>query len=217
MKIAVSPIARALLLGIFIAPLAAVTVQAQGTCPPGMPSGVFCGERNIAHATAGTYTVDGDHAAVLARVSHIGYSYSVFRFDRVSGTLVWDPANVARSTLSVQVKIESITSNVKDFASQLAGDQFLNAPRFPDATFVSTAFRQTDATSGKVDGQLTLMGKTAPVTFDVTLVGAGKGFGGGPRIGVNARNWIKPQDFGMPAMFTDPIEIVVDAEFARQP
>ncbi len=197
--------------------LAANAAWAQGTCPPGMPPGVFCGDRNIAHATAGTYAVDGDHAAVFARVSHIGYSYSVFRFDRVAGTLTWEPANVARSALSVSVKIESITSNVKDFASQLAGDKFLNAPRFPEATFVSTAFRPTDATSGKVDGQLTLMGKAAPVTFDVTLVGAGKGFGGSPRIGVTARVWIKPGDFGMPAMFSEPIEIVVDAEFARTP
>lgn len=217
MKIAIPSAARALLLGIALSQLPTISGLAQGTCPPGMPPGVFCGERNIAHATAGTYAVDGDHAAVLARVSHIGYSYSVFRFDRVAGTLTWDPAAVARSTLSVSVKIESITSNVKDFASQLAGDKFLNAPRFPEATFVSTAFRQTDATSGKVDGQMTLMGKIAPVTFDVTLVGAGKGFDGNPRIGVNARTWIKPQDFGMPAMFAEPIEVVVDAEFARQP
>jgi polyisoprenoid-binding protein YceI len=217
MKIAAFPIMRALLLGCALVQLPTGGVSAQGVCPPGIPDGVFCGERNIAHATAGTYAVDGDHSAVLARVSHIGYSYSVFRFDRVSGTLTWDPAAVARSTLSVSVKIESITSNVKDFASQLAGDQFLNAPRFPEATFVSSAFRQTDATSGKVDGQLTLMGKTAPVTFDVALVGAGKGFGGSPRIGVTARAWIKPKDFGMPAVFADPIEIVVDAEFAKNP
>ena len=132
--------------------IAAVTLSlgasawGQGTCPPGMPAGVFCGERNIAHAAAGTYEIDPDHAAVLARVSHIGYSYSVFRFDRIAGTLVWDPAGVARSTLSVSVKIESITSNVKDFASLLAGDQFLKAPQFPEATFVSTAFRPTGAT-----------------------------------------------------------------------
>ena len=217
MKVAASSIAGALLLGVALSQVPAVGASAQGVCPPGIPAGVFCGERNSAHATAGTYAIDGDHSAVLARVSHIGYSYSVFRFDRVSGTLTWDPAAVARSTLSVSVKIESITSNVKDFASQLAGDKFLNAPRFPEATFVSSAFRQTDATSGKVDGQLTLMGKTAPVTFDVALVGAGKGFGGSPRIGVTARAWIKPQDFGMPAIFAEPIEIVVDAEFAKNP
>jgi polyisoprenoid-binding protein YceI len=207
---------RVLALGL-ASSLAASAAWAQGTCPPGMPPGVFCGERNIGYATAGTYAVDQDHTAVLARVSHVGYAYLVFRFDRAAGTLTWDAANTARSTLSISVKIESITSNVKDFASQLAGDQFLNAPRFPEATFVSTAFRPADATSGKVDGYLTLMGKTAAVTFDVTLTGAGKGFGGNPRIGIHANTWIKPADFGMPAMFTDPIEIVVDAEFARAP
>src|SRR5689334_13962301 len=100
MKIAAPLIARALLLGIALAQVSSLSALAQGTCPPGMPPGVFCGERNIAHATAGTYEIDGDHSAVLARVSHIGYSYLVFRFDRASGTLVWDPANIARSTLS---------------------------------------------------------------------------------------------------------------------
>ncbi len=207
MNVAASPIPRALVLGAILSLLPAVGALAQGTCPPGMPPGVFCGERNIAHATAGTYALDPDHSAVLARVSHIGYSYSVFRFDRVSGTLAWNPDSVARS----------ITSNVKGFASKLAGDQFLDAPRFPEVTFASTAFRQTDATGGKVDGNLTLMGKTAPITFDVSLVGAGKGFGGQPRLGVHASSWIKPQDFGMPAMFTEAIEIVIDAEFVRNP
>jgi polyisoprenoid-binding protein YceI len=217
MNIAIPLSARALLLGLALSQLPAIAGLAQGTCPPGMPPGVLCGERNVAHATAGTYALDPDHSAVLARVSHIGYSYSVFRFDRVSGTLVWRPEATAQSKLSAKVVTESITSNVKGFASQLAGDQFLNAPRFPEVTFVSTAFRPTDATSGKVDGNLTLMGKTAPVTFDVTLVGSGKGFGGQPRLGVHASSWIKPQDFGMPAMFVDPIEVVIDAEFARNP
>ena len=217
MRIAALPIACVLSCGIALSQLFAVDVAAQGACPPGVPAGVFCGERNIAHAPAGTYSVDPDHSAVLVRVSHIGYSYSVFRFDRVSGTLVWSPDAIGRSTLSAKVITESITSNVKGFASKLAGDQFLNAPRFPEVTFVSTSFRPTDATSGKVDGNLTLMGKTAPVTFDVALVGAGKGFGGQPRLGVHATSWIKPQDFGMPAMFSEPMEIVIDAEFARNP
>lgn len=217
MNVAAFPISRALLLGAALSLLPVVGAMAQCTCPPGMPPGVFCGERNIVHATAGTYALDPDHTAVLVRVSHVGYSYSVFRFDRVSGTLVWNPDAVAQSTLSAKVVTELITSNVKDFASQLASDKFLNAPRFPEVTFTSTAFRPTDATSGKVDGNLTLMGKTAPITFDVTLVGAGKGFGGQPRIGVRASSWIKPQDFGMPAMFSEAMEIVIDAEFMRNP
>jgi CubicO group peptidase (beta-lactamase class C family)/polyisoprenoid-binding protein YceI len=152
------------------------------------------GGKTLADVRAGTYTVDPDHCAVFARVSHIGYSWSVFRFDRASGKLTFDPAAPAKSTLSAAVVIESITSNVKGFASELAGEQYLKAAKFPEATFVSTAFRRSDDTHGKVDGQLTLMGIGKPVTFDVELVGVGKGWAEKPRMGVRAVARIKPQD-----------------------
>jgi len=154
---------------------------------------------------------------VFARVQHIGYSWSVFRFDQASGKLTFDPAAPEKSTLSVAVKIESITSNVKGFASELAGEQYLKAAKFPEATFVSTAFHRSDDTHGKVDGQFTLMGTTKPVTFDVELIGVGKGWAEKPRLGVHAVAKIKPQDFGLPALFGPAIEIVVDAEFERAP
>ncbi len=189
---------------------------AQST-PPGLPPGVYMGEPDYKQATAGTYTLDPDHAAVIARVSHLGYSYSIFRFDRLSATLAWDPANIAAGSLSAKVETASITSSVKGFGEQLAGDEFLKSKAFPEATFTSTAFRQTSPRSGKVDGQLSLMGKTRPVTFDVELVGAGKGFAGQPRIGMTARTRINPVDFGLPPLLGDAIEIVVDAEFQRNP
>jgi polyisoprenoid-binding protein YceI len=175
------------------------------------------GGKELADARAGTYTIDPDHNAVFARVQHIGYSWSVFRFDQASGTLAWDPAAPEKSTLSVAVRVESITSNVKGFASDLAGEQYLKAAKFPEATFVSSAFRRGDAMRGKVDGQLTLMGIAKPVTFDVELVGAGKGWADKPRLGVHAVARIAPQDFGLPAVFGKAIEIVVDTEFERAP
>jgi|tagenome__1003787_1003787.scaffolds.fasta_scaffold20692564_2 polyisoprenoid-binding protein YceI len=182
-----------------------------------LPPGVFMGGKELTDAPAGTYAIDPDHAAVLARVQHIGYSWSVFRFDRVSGKLTWDPAAPEKSTLSVAVVVESITSNVKGFASELAGDTYLKAAKFPEASFVSTAFRRSDATHGKVDGQFTLMGITKPVTFEVELVGAGKGWADMPRLGVHAVAGIVPTDFGLPALFGKTIEIVVDTEFQRAP
>jgi polyisoprenoid-binding protein YceI len=181
-----------------------------------LPPGVFMGGKVLADARAGSYTVDPDHCAVFARVSHIGYSWSVFRFDKASGTLGWDPAAPEKSTLAVAVRIESITSNVKGFASELAGEQYLKAAKFPEATFVSTAFRRTDETHGKVEGQFTLMGVTKPATFDVELVGVGKGWAEKPRLGVHAVTTIKAQEFGLPALF-GAVEIVVDAEFEKAP
>ena len=86
----------------------------------------------------------------------------------------------------------------------------------PLQRLITHAFRQTDATHGKVDGEFTLIGKTKPMTFDVSLVGAGPFFGR-TVIGVHAETSIDPQDFGMSAFFSDPIELVIDSEFDRTP
>ena len=195
--------------------VAAGGVAAQSTSD--LPPGVYAGGPVLADASAGAYTIDPDHTAVLARVQHIGYSWSVFRFDRASGKLTWNPAAPETSALSVSVQTGSIATPVKDFAAQLAGDDYLKAAKFPEATFVSTAFHRADATHGKVDGQFTLMGKTRPMTFAVELVGAGKGWADKPRLGVHAVASIVPQDFGFPALFGKSIEIVVDTEFERAP
>jgi polyisoprenoid-binding protein YceI len=205
----------ALVLSFALFPSLIAAAQAQGAQPNGLPPGVYMGEADYKQAPAGSYTLDPDHASVIARVSHLRYSWSIFRFDKVSGTLKWDPANTANCSLTAKVEIASITSNVKGFAQDLASDKFLKSAAFPEATFVSSAFRQMSTRRGKVDGQLTLMGKTRPVTFDVELVGAGKGFAGQPRIGVSARGNINPVDFGLPPLFGDAIEIVIDVEFQK--
>ena len=189
--------------------------QAQGTQQNGLPPGVYMGEADYKQAPAGTYAIDPDHASVIARVSHLRYSWSIFRFDRAGGTLKWDPVNPANSSITAKVETASITSNVTGFAQELAGNNYLKSAAFPEATFVSTAFRQMSTRRGKVDGQLTLMGKTKPVTFDVELVGAGKGFADRPRLGVSAKGAINPVDFGLPPLFGDAIEIVIDVEFQK--
>jgi len=182
-----------------------------------LPPGVFMGGKDVGEARAGSYAIDVDHTAVLARVSHIRYSYLVFRFDKVTGKLAWDPASPEKSKLTVSVPTGSISSPVKGFAEQLTGEQFLDSKKFPDATFTATAFRRTDATHGKVDGEFTLKGKTRPVTFEVELIGAGKGWENSPRMGIHATAIINPQDYGLMPLLGDALEIVVDAEFGREP
>ena len=180
-----------------------------------LPPGVFAGKPDYKLAPAGAYALDSAHTAVIAKVSHIGYSLSIFRFGKVDGSLTWDPAQPAKSSLSASVETASIATPVPGFAAQLSGDGFLKSTAFPKASFVSTAFHQTDASHGRVEGRFTLLGKTRPLTFDVELVGAGKGFMGHPRIGMEAKAEIDPRDYGMPSVFSDPIRLEIDAEFAR--
>lgn len=195
--------------------LSAAPALAAPACPPGTPEGVGCGEPSLKAATAGTYILDQSHSSVIARVPHLGYSYSVFRFGKAEATLVWNPADPAKSKLTASVETASIETPVEGFAKDLAGDSMLKSAAFPKATFESTAFRQTGPTSGKVDGRLTLLGRTRPVTFDVQLVGAGTGFGGKPRLGLEAKAAIQPQEFGLPPAFDRPIALVLDVEFER--
>lgn len=200
---------------------AALLLASAGAAQAEPPFVLPHGSQDVKTAIAGVYTLDPNHIGVIVRVPHLGFSLSVFRFDKAEGTLHWDPAHIDKSTLSASVETGSIATNVADFAAELAGDKYLKSAAYPKATFVSTAFRQSDATHGKVDGNFTLMGKTVPLTFAVTLIGAGPGFAGGPTmghvLGIHAEAEIDPQDFGLPALLKGPIQIAIDTEFDRKP
>jgi polyisoprenoid-binding protein YceI len=70
---------------------------------PAIPRVIPHGTNDVTQAIAGDYTLDPNHVAVLARVSHLGFSISVFRFDKVQGRLTWDPAAIAHSQLTATV------------------------------------------------------------------------------------------------------------------
>src|SRR5665213_943360 len=75
---------------------------------PAMPRVIPFGTKDVTKAIAGDYTLDPNHAAVLVRVSHLDFSVSVFRFDKVQGKLSWDPAAISKSQLSAAVDTGSI-------------------------------------------------------------------------------------------------------------
>jgi polyisoprenoid-binding protein YceI len=208
--------ARAALAPAIVLAFAAAASAADTPVPPHIP----LGQKDLATVDSGAYTMDVNHVAIMARVSHLGFSVSVFRFGAAKATLDWDAKNPAKSKLSATVDTNSIETNVPGFAEELQGDDYLAAKKFPAATFVSTAFHQTDATHGDVDGSFILRGVTKPATFHVSLVGAGVGFAGGPTmghvIGIHAETSINGADFGLPKILTlQPIELTIDTEFDK--
>ena len=208
---------RTALLFCAVLAVTAPALAADAPPPPAKPFVLPHGTKDINKAVAGDYTLDSNHVGLIAKVSHMGFSLSVFRFEKVAATLTFDPKAIAQSQLSATVQTASITSNVPGFAADLAGEKYLNAAAFPEATFVSTSFKKKDATHGTVTGTFTLKGKTATVTFAVTLIGAGPGFAGSPVmghvIGIHAEGAINPQDFDMGPFFKEPIQLVIDTEF----
>lgn len=189
------------------------------------PADVPRGQADYHAAAAGSYRLDPLHSAVLARVPHMNFSISVLRFDAVSGQLDWNPDDPAQSRLEAVVQIKSLSTPVPGFAEILYGPDYLKADEFPEARFTATGFQADSNTAGTVTGDLTIMGQTHPARFDVTLVGAGRGYAGDAEgnpfitdlIGMSAETRIDPQAYGLNPFFTDPIVIRIEAEFGVHP
>lgn len=165
-------------------------------------------------AAAETYAVDPVHTTTLFKIDHFGMSHFLGRFNDVSGTIVWDNADPAKSSVNYEIKAESIDTAFKKRDQHLVGPDFFDAKQFPTLTFKSTAIKKAgDAFT--VDGDLTVHGVTKPISVAVKKVGEGKDPMGASRIGFWSTFTIKRSDYGMAFMqgaLGDEVEITLSTE-----
>ena len=169
---------------------------------------------------SGTYAVDPGHTQVGWHVSHMGFSNYSGTFSDVSGNLVLDPKNPAASKLSVTVPVASVLTPDPKLNDVLRGDQWLDAGKYPDMTFVSTAVTPAGQDHAMVAGNLTLHGVTKPVTLDVTLVGAGVNpLNKKYTVGFEVGGTFKRSDFGVKTylpILGDEVHLSIAGAFERQ-
>lgn len=175
----------------------------------------------IADLEGGHYVLDPRHASVIARVNHMGVSLYTLRFDTIDGSFEYDPAHPERTRVEASVDPASLDVNA-DYGKQFA-EEFLSVSKFPKATFVSTGIQPGVGAQGEMTGELTLMGVTKPVTFNVTLVGSGHEPLplplGRRAAGFEATTTIKRSDFGstfLNNMVGDDVTLQIEAEFERR-
>ncbi len=173
-----------------------------------------------ATAPAGHYVLDHTHASLLARVSHMGLSHYIMRFDRFDARYDFDPASPAGSKIEVTIDANSLDVGDEAIGKQFAR-QFLGAEAHPQITFTSAGVQPTTAGHGTLSGDLTLNGVTKPVTLDVAFNGTGPGLLGigGYRMGFSATTEVKRSDFGLKAwesLVGDKVELLIEAEFVHK-
>ena len=183
-------------------------------------------------APAGTYKLDPTHAALLWSVPHNNISNYTARFTRLEATLTLDPANLENSRIQAVIDPTSVSTGYPgdykaghpdtgfdSFDEDIAqAEHFLNAGRFPQITFNSTAVEQTGPRTAKVTGDLTFLGVSRPVTLDARFIGEIEKhpFLGVPALGFAAEGAIKRSDFGMPVgPLGDEVTIRFDGEFVQ--
>jgi polyisoprenoid-binding protein YceI len=142
--------------------LAGSVAHAQGPANPN-PSAV----------RPGAYAIEPSHTRVLFSVSHMGFTTWYGDLTGASGQLSLDPAHPEASRLDVTLPVASISTTNAKLDGELKSAAWLDAARFPTATFHSERITPTGAQEADVAGQLTLHGVTRPVVLHARFNGAG--------------------------------------------
>ncbi len=169
---------------------------------------------------AGAYALDKDHAALLFRVGHSGYSQFVGRFNAFDATLDFDAGDVAAAHVEAVIDIASLDVANDDFSETLTGSGWFDAAAHPQAVFKSTQIERTGETTGRMTGDLTLKGVTAPVTLDVAFNGGANDFlRGGYVVGFSAKGSFSRRTFGLDkfeGIVGDDVAIEIETEFVKR-
>jgi polyisoprenoid-binding protein YceI len=168
-------------------------------------------------APAGEYKLDKSHTSVTLKVTHLGLSYYTLRFDKVQGDYSYDPNHPDATKVEVIIDPASVDTGDAAFNRQIA-TQVLEADKYPEIHFVSTALRSTSDGRGVLVGDLTFHGVTKTVNLDVIYNGLGRGLLHEPRMGFSASTTIRRSDFGAARyepMVGDNVSVLIETEFSK--
>jgi len=148
-------------------------------------------------AIAESYTVDLSHSFIQFRTKHLGMSWLPGQFNKFEGKLTYDPAKGPEAQkISITIDTASLDTNWADRDKHLRSADFFNVEKFPTATFESTSFKG-DENGGTLTGDLTLLGVTKSISFDIKKIGEGNDPWGGYRAGFEGSYDLNREDWGM--------------------
>ena len=148
---------------------------------------------------AADYTIDtkGAHAVIQFKISHMGFSWLVGRFNKFDGEFSFDEKNPKAAKVEVNIDTTSVDSNHAERDKHLRSKDFLDVEKFPTAKFVSTSYSAKGKNQGVLKGKLTLHGVTKDISINVKHIGAGNDPWGGYRSGFEGNVTLTLADFGI--------------------
>ncbi|MEJ7837458.1 MAG: YceI family protein [Thermomicrobiales bacterium] len=147
-------------------------------------------------AVSTTWAIDAAHSSLEFAVKHMVFATAKGRFAEFSGTIDFDPANVAASAVDVEIKVASISTNQAQRDAHLNSADFFETDVFPTATFKSTAVSGSPDKL-KIAGDLTIKGVTRAVILDGEFLGQGVNPYGVTVAGFSATTKVNRAEFGL--------------------
>ncbi len=171
------------------------------------------------------YQIDSAHSTAGFSIKHMMIAKVHGSFQKLSGTLDFDPQNPALTQVEVTIDAASINTNESQRDAHLKSADFFDVEKFPTLTFKST---RVEGTPGelKLMGELTIHGITKSVVLEVEGPSAElKDPWGNTKLGASATTKIKRKDFGLTwnaaleaggFLVGDDVQITLDVQFVKQ-
>ncbi|MBI4539592.1 MAG: YceI family protein [Gemmatimonadetes bacterium] len=154
-------------------------------------------ERSGVAAERSLWQIDSAHTNVEFAVKHMMIAKTKGRFAGVSGTLVLDEEDLARSEVDVTIDAASIDTRQEQREEHLRSPDFLDAASYPAITFRSRRIEAVEDGRFRVVGDLTIRGVTREAVLDATYEGRVRDPWGNERTGFSAETVIDRRDFGL--------------------
>lgn len=134
-------------------------------------AGIILSALGIASSQAAIYNIDPTHTNVRFAIDHFNTSTNTGGFYNVTGQLTYD-ATAKTGHVSLLIPLNSLNTGNTAFDITLKSADFFDIEKFPLARFESTKWHfapnKDSSKVTKVEGLLTLHGKTNPVTLTAT-------------------------------------------------
>lgn len=117
-----------------------------------------------AQAEVAHYAIDPTHTFASFEIGHFGTSTNRGRFDKKEGSVQLDRA-AKTGKVEITLDMTSINTGTEAFNKHLQSADLFDAAKHPQAKFVGTKFQFEGDKVAAVEGTLTLLGKTNPVTL----------------------------------------------------
>lgn len=168
-----------------------------------------------------SYVIEPVHSQPMFEVQHMGgFSNQRGSFGKVSGKITLDRA-AKKGSIEVTIDTTSVRSFSERLDGVLKGDDYFNVAKYPTMTFKSSNLTFDGDRLVGVDGELTMLGVTKPVSLKVVSFMCGDNpFNKKPMCGAEAIATIMRSEWGMktgiPKSTSDQVRLTLPVEAYRE-
>lgn len=143
------------------------------------------------------WNIDLGHSNVQFSVRHLMVSKTRGTFNQFSGTVDYNEASPAASSVDVTLDISSIDTKDEKRDGHLKSPDFFDVATYPTMTFKSTRVEVIDDNHGKIYGNLTIRDVTKEVVLDTEFSGVAKSPWGSESAGFSASTKLNRKEYGL--------------------